>query len=220
MFGKLLNRIEALESKFSQMLRVCTVVSVQDDKATVRVKLPDCGNMVSSPLPVVVRKVQDDHDYWLPDVGEQVLCAFLPIGLEQGFVLGAFYQNVDKPPVASREKWHKKFKDGTYLEYDRSVHKLTGSVQGSIDITATTTAKVESGGDMTAKSGASMLVEAVDQIKLKAPDIAIEGNITATGTGGGAGTNSFAGNMSVDGNIDATGTVIDSGGNTNHHSHP
>lgn len=136
MLAGMANRLDALEAKVNQMIRVCTVSSVQDGAGTVRVKLPDLGNMVSEPLPVVVRKTQDDKDFWLPDVGEQVVCVFLPIGLEQGFVLGSFYQKVDKVPVSSRDKWHKRFKDGAVLEYDRASHILTATVPGEIDATA------------------------------------------------------------------------------------
>ncbi len=211
MFSDFTNRLEALEAKLNQMIRVCTVVSVQDAAGTVRVTLPDAGNMVSQPLPVLVRTVQDNKDYGMPDVGEQVLCVFLPLGLEQGFALGAFYQNVDKPPVTDRNKRHLAFKDGTYFEYDRSAHKLTVAVQGDIDITAA--------GDMTVKADGLMLLEAATQLKLKAPAIAIEGDITSTGTGGGSGTNSISGSVAVDGGITATGTIIDQGGNTPHHNH-
>jgi len=35
-FSELMNRLGALEAKMAQMLRVCTVVSVQDGKGTVR----------------------------------------------------------------------------------------------------------------------------------------------------------------------------------------
>lgn len=218
-FSELMNRLGALEAKMAQMLRVCTVVSVQDGKGTVRVKLPDAGNMVSQPLPVMVRKVQDDKDYEMPDVGEQVLCVFLPFGLEQGFCLGSFYQDVDQPPVADRNKRHFAFKDGTYLEYDRGAHKLTASVQGDIEVTATGTSKIESTGDMSFKSGGSILFEAATQIKSKAPSVAIEGDITATGTGGETGTNSISGGVAVEGDITASGSIIDAGGNTPHHNH-
>ncbi len=129
----LMNRIAVLEAKLAQTVRVCEVASVQDAKGTVRVKLPDSGNMLSGPLPVLVRKVQDDQDYWLPDVGEQVVCLFLPIGLEQGFVLGAFYQSVDGVPVADRNKRHIAMKDGGFVEYDRSSGKLTVEVKGDVN---------------------------------------------------------------------------------------
>ncbi len=203
MLAELTNKVAALEARLNQVIRPCQVVSVQDAAGTVRVRLPDSGNMVSQPLPVLVRKSQDDKDYWLPDVGEQVLCVFLPTGLEEGFVLGSFYQKVDAPPVTSRDKWRRQFKDGTYLEYDRGSHELTAHIAGSASIVAT--------GDVSIESQAVL--------KLKAPDIHLEGNLTATGTGGLAGTNNIVGSLSVVGDIDATGTIIDAGGNTNHHNH-
>lgn len=194
-FADISNRLADLEARLTQMVRVCTVVSVQDALGTVRVKLPDAGNMVSQPLPVLVRTVQDNKDYYLPDVGEQVLCVFLAVGLEQGFVLGSFYQEEDKPPVTSRNIRHIAFKDGSFMEYDRAAHLLTVSVQGGMNIKAS------------------------EQIRLAAPQLVFEGNISASGLGGGAGDNSFDGNVAVDGDVTATGTIMDQGGNTPNHSH-
>jgi len=118
------------------MIRVGEVVAVDEKNCRVRVRLKDCDGMVSYWLPVVVPKSKDDKFYFLPDVGELVLCAFLDYGVEQGFVLGAIYNKKDLPPVSSRDKLHIKFKDGTFLEYDRNSHKLKIHCKGDIEIIA------------------------------------------------------------------------------------
>lgn len=93
--------------------------------------------MVSFDLPVLVRGAMGTKDYWLPDPGEQVVCIFLPIGNAQGFVLGAFYSQKDRPPVAEANKRHIAFPDGTTIEYDRATHTLTINAKGPINIVAT-----------------------------------------------------------------------------------
>src|SRR5262249_30052845 len=74
-------------------------------------------------LPVLVTKSQEDKAYWMPDVGEQVIC-LMDERDEAGVVLGAIYSSVDQPPVTDENKYHITFKDGTSFEYDRSQHVL------------------------------------------------------------------------------------------------
>lgn len=110
-------------------------VSSQGD-ATVRVVFEDRADMVSYDLPIIVQQSQDNKDSWLPDIGEQVVCLFLPSGNAQGFILGSFYSDVDPPVVSDPNKRHVRFADGTIVEYDRSTHTLTINAQGPVNITA------------------------------------------------------------------------------------
>ena len=120
------------------MFRVGKVVAVDEKTAKVRVELEDADKVITYWLPVVVQKAQDDKFYWLPDVGELVLVGFLDYGIEQGFVLGSIYNQQDKPPVASKDKMHIQFKDGTVIEYDRNTHKLLIHSVGDIEIISDT----------------------------------------------------------------------------------
>ncbi|MDR1709990.1 MAG: phage baseplate assembly protein V [Candidatus Accumulibacter sp.] len=115
--------------------RFGTVSAVDAKTCRVRVRLPDYDNMRTAWLPVLAAKTQDDKDYWLPDVGEQVV-ALLDERGEDGVVLGAVYSSADAPPVASGNKRHIRFSDGTTAEYDRSTHKLAIHCVGDVDITA------------------------------------------------------------------------------------
>lgn len=85
--------------------------------------------------------------------------------------------------------------------------------------------------DWTIEVGGSAMIEATVAATVQAPQINLVGNLSATGTGGGTGTEvkncdttqtgnvTLTGNLQVTGNISATGTIIDGGGNTNHHAH-
>ena len=110
-------------------------------------------------LPVLCPRASGDLVYDLPDVGDQVLCLFLPYGLEQGFVLGAMYGKAS-PPVSSGDKWHRRFQDGTVLEYDRAAHKLTAQVQGDVAVKATGSVQAEATGDVSVSSAASLTLMA------------------------------------------------------------
>lgn len=119
------------------MIRVGKVVAVDDKNAKVRVQIEDADAVISFWLPVVHQKTQNDKHYWLPDIGELVLCAFYENDWDTGFVLGALYTDKDKPPAKSRDKFVIEFKDGTRIEYDRVNHQLYIAVKGDIIIEAT-----------------------------------------------------------------------------------
>ena len=100
------------------------IVQQQDAAhAKVRVVFPDYDEVVSWWLPVIFAKTQNDKAYWIPDVGEKVVC-LMDLRDEAGAVLGAIYSNADVPPVNSADKFHLAFKDGTSVDYDRAAHVL------------------------------------------------------------------------------------------------
>lgn len=112
-----------------------TVSAVDSTTCRVRVRLPDYDNLRTYWLPVLQRKTQDDKDYHLPDIGEQVVVLLDERG-EDGVVLGAIYSSVDVPPVESSDKRHVRFSDGTTVDYDRAQHKLSVHCVGDIEIVA------------------------------------------------------------------------------------
>lgn len=125
-----------MNAVLKNLVRVGRVSSINPGNATVRVVFEDRQDMVSYDLPVLVRQSLKNKDYFMPDVGEQVLCLFLPSGNAQGFVLGSFYSDADTPPVNDVNKRHVQFEDGTSIEYDRATHTLTVFCKGDINITA------------------------------------------------------------------------------------
>ena len=131
------NDAEGLAEALKQCIRVGVVTSTDPGAATVRCKCVDADGLITYPLRVLNHKTLDDKAYWMPDVGEHVLCLFLPYGNEQGFVLGAFYSEADTPPVSDQDKRHVAYEDGTWWEYDRKNHVFTAHVAGDIFIEAT-----------------------------------------------------------------------------------
>jgi phage baseplate assembly protein V len=104
------------------------IVQTQDvQNCRVRVTFPDRNQMVSWWLPIVTPKTQNDKAYWIPDIGEQVVC-LMDEHDEDGAVLGCIYSQADPTPVQSADKWHLHVKDGASFEYDRSSHTLTINV--------------------------------------------------------------------------------------------
>lgn len=114
-------------------LRVGLVKQLDPAQAKVRVVFPDYDQMVSYWLPILVAKSQDDKAYWMPDLGEQVVC-LMDRRDEAGAVLGAIYSSADAAPVNSADKWHVTFKDGAAMEYDRAAHVLDLKLADSAEI--------------------------------------------------------------------------------------
>lgn len=75
-------------------------------------------------------------------------------------------------------------------------------------------------GSITIAPAGAVSLEASASCTIKAPRIVLEGNVTTTGTGGGAGTLEMKGALSLDGTLDASGDIHAEGKSTAHHIHP
>ena len=68
---------------------------------TVIVRRPDKDDRTTDELYVMSRCTKETKDWWMPDIDDQVLCVLLPNtsgkGPGAGFVIGAFYSDVDAP---------------------------------------------------------------------------------------------------------------------------
>ena len=162
-------------------IRVGVVSQIDTNNHTVRVDFGEDG-ATSYDLPVLALNTRQNKDYNLPDIGEDVLCLFLPGGEENGFVLGSFYAGEVKPPIANANVRMVKFSDGTTVKYNRESHDLDVVIEGThihanrnnVDITtpmqvniktanATITASgdiaINSGGDMSITSGGAVFIQ-------------------------------------------------------------
>ncbi len=129
------------ENCINNLIRVGQVSSINAATGAVRVTFNDKDALVSAELPVLNRGSQAVKDYWLPDVGEQVVCVFLPNGksLTTGFVLGSFFSSVDRPPTSNLKMRIIDFGDGTNISYDRMSKALVITCSGTITIDSKTT---------------------------------------------------------------------------------
>lgn len=91
-------RISTLEESMKNIVRVGTVVNQDEKLHRCRVEFKDNDGMVSFWCQVIAMRTHGDKEYWLPALGEMVICAFLPFGHEQGFIIGSAYNSKDKPP--------------------------------------------------------------------------------------------------------------------------
>ena len=228
-FAEFERRLKALENNRGATMRFGEVVEVDEKKGTARVKLDDADSLVSMPLRVSQRRTLKDQSQELPDVGEHVFCLFTGQGFEQGVIGGAVYSEPDPSPGKPPHVQYWKFEDGTEISYDRKTHHLEAKVKG--------TANIEADLDVSVKTKTVLNLEGGQQINLATPRLSIgglnggscqaimeasfnhKGNYDQKGDYTQAGDYKQTGSHNLTGDVKADGQVIDSGGNTNHHSH-
>jgi phage baseplate assembly protein V len=163
------------------MYRVGIVKSQDASNGCVRVSFPDRDQMTSWWLPVVFSKTQDDKSFWMPDIGEQVVCMMDEFD-EDGAVLGAIYSSVDRPPAANPDKLQWKFKDNAVFEYDRAAHSLQITIppDGTVNISA-------SGASLTIDGSGNVILGTPGELRLAGggPGIARIGDETTCPAGSG-----------------------------------
>ncbi|MGG4346439.1 phage baseplate assembly protein V [Paenibacillus lautus] len=126
-------------SVIENLIRIGLVSSVDAAKHTVKVVFKDKDNLVSGDLPVIVPYSAKAKAYRLPEVSESALCVFLGNGLQNGFCLGSYYTDEDKPPVSNKDQIGTWFEDGSYVFYDQA--------SGSLHVKAASNVRIE--GDLT-----------------------------------------------------------------------
>lgn len=198
-------RVDQLQNLMGEIVRVGTVSSTSDADATARVQFADRDDVVSYDLPVLVRNTLQNKDYWMPDIGEQVLCLFLPIGIEQGYILGSFYSQVTRPAVTTKDKRRVDFGDGAWVEYDRAASLLNINCPGDVVVNTV--------GSATINADTTTITSTTEH----KGDVTIAGNLAVSGkttTGaltstGAAGSASIAGNLAIEnGDITADGYSV------------
>ena len=104
------------------VLRIGKVSAVDGPSCSARVTFDEQDNLVSQWLPVLVMGSKATRGYWVPEVNTQVLCVFLPNtsgqGFKEGFIMGAFYSDVDAPAESDPDVRSVTFVDGSRVRYD------------------------------------------------------------------------------------------------------
>lgn len=108
------------------------VTSVDPSNGTARVKMEEQDGKVSAPLSILYRGTLKNKEYWMPKIGEDVLCIFTK--QSEGFIIGAFYSDGTVPPRTDPEKRCIEFEDGSFIEYDARAHKLFLKIEGELNI--------------------------------------------------------------------------------------
>lgn len=96
-----------------------------------RVVFEDRDNMVSAPLAILQMYVGGNKSIFVPEVGEEVVCLFLPIGLEAGYIIGSVYTDGNEPPADNNAI---QFNDGSSIDFKDGILNITTTA--AINLTA------------------------------------------------------------------------------------
>lgn len=162
--------------EFAATLHFGLVKEIDGQAHMVKVFLPAL-DMVTHWLHWPEAATQDDKSHGTIDEGAQVALLLDARG-EDGLILCCINSEADAPPVTSPDKWHRKFKDDTVIEYDRSSHVLKVDAQGEITVKASGPVKLEAL-NVTVK-GVNVTVEAQTLVKLSAPLVQLDAAVTRT----------------------------------------
>ena len=174
---------------FGATLQFGLVSAVDEAGHNLRVKIPALEDMETDWLPMTTPAAGGNQFYSLPDEGEQVVCLLDARG-ENGCVIGAIYSMADKPPASSKDKWVRRFKNGTIIEHDRQT------------------------GDVLVKTGGVVTIDADAVVK---KTLTVEGLFTYTAGMSGKGGSGAA--AKIDGAIEATGDIKSKGISLPGHTH-
>ena len=177
-----------------KIIRFGTVTDIDPESGRARVAFPDLNGMVSDWLPVLTVKTKGIKISFMPDIGEPVLCNFLPNGSVAGFVIGSVpCEEEGAPEGAAVNLVIIDFLDGTRIEYNRETSDLTATVEGKVDLTCR---------ELAATVREDAIIEVEGTATVTAPSITLQGNVT------------IQGNLQVNGNVTNTGNMTTAGTHT------
>lgn len=108
-------------NQIKNLIRIGRVSAVNGAECSARVTFGDKDDLVSAELPIITIGSKDTKAYWVPEVDTQVLCVFNPntsgSGLDDGFIIGAFYGDEDTPVESNPNTRSITFADGSFIRY-------------------------------------------------------------------------------------------------------
>jgi phage baseplate assembly protein V len=190
----------------------------------VRVKFPDRDNVISYWLHVASRGSQNDKEFWMPDLGEQVLC-IMDEHDEYGSVVGSLGNTTDtSPSFAAVGVRGFEASDGAVVTYDRNTHTLLASLPtgSTVNVVTAQGSKVVLGSDGTAlmQDAAGAYVKATND-----GTVHVNGNLLVAGTISTTAGTWGDGHGTITGSLSATGEVTAGSGGADQvglqtHTHP
>ena len=165
MIQDLAYRVQQLERRLNNILRVGNVAEVDHERARCRVAI---GDLKTAWLKWFTDAASDDSTWWAPKIGEQVMVLSPSGEMAQGAVLPAIYQDKWPAQEASPDVIGRWLPDGTNIQYNseestltiNAVGDITLNVQGNLKANVDGDVTVDAGGDLTAKAAGSADIEA------------------------------------------------------------
>lgn len=210
------------------LIKIGEVSSINPAKCTARVVFDDEDGLVSYDLPVLQRNTLKNHDFAMPDIGEDAIVLFFGEGQEDGVIIGSIYAGEVTPPESTENRRTVVFDDGTRVCYDRQDHKLTVTIEGTEIVFNRQDGSITVPNAVTINC-TTATVNASSSVTLDTPKTDITGVLNVTGlitgkgglavSGGSGAAVSVTGDMNLQGQVDASGDVKAGGISLMNHVH-
>lgn len=210
------------------LIKIGEISSIDPAKCTARVVFDDEDSIVSFDLPVLQRNSLKNHDYAMPDVGEDAIVLFFGEGQEDGVILGSIYAGEVTPPESTENRRTVVFDDDTRVCYDRAEHKLTVTIEGKEVVFNRQDGSITVPNAVTINC-TTATVNASSGITLDTPKTDVTGVLNVAGlitgkgglavSGGGGAAVTVTGNMKLQGQIEASSDVTAGGISLMKHKH-
>lgn len=210
------------------LIKIGEVSSIDPAKCTARVVFDDEDSIVSYDLPVLQRNTLKNHDFAMPDIGEDAIVLFFGEGQEDGVIIGSIYAGEVTPSESTENRRTVVFDDDTRVCYDRQEHKLTVTIEGTEIVFNRQDGSITVPNAVTINC-TTATVNASSSVTLDTPKTDITGVLNVTGlitgngglavSGGGGAAVTVSGNMNLEGQIDASSDVVAGGISLMNHVH-
>lgn len=210
------------------LIKVGEVSSIDPAKCTARVVFDDEDSIVSYDLPVLQRNTLKNHDFAMPDIGEDAIVLFFGEGQEDGVIIGSIYAGEVTPPESTENRRTVVFDDDTRVCYDRQEHKLTVTIEGTEIVFNRQDGSITVPNAVTINC-TTATVKASSSVTLDTPKTDVTGVLNVTGlitgkgglavSGGGGAAVTVSGNMNLEGQIGASSDVVAGGISLMNHQH-
>jgi len=122
------------------IIKVGEVCNTYPEECSVRVGIGENEDgefrYISGKLLVLQQKTMNDKYYYMPDLGESVVCLLLGNSGFAGFVLGSVYSAVDVPFLVGQRMSGVQYKDGAIFSYDSENSKGRAVTGGDFEVVA------------------------------------------------------------------------------------
>ena len=115
------------------LIRIGIVSAIDYARARVKCDFEEL-EITSDWLPVVQRGAGGARDYWMPAIGESVVCIYYSDGTEEGVVIGSYYPAGTPPPDSGSGVFYTVYPDGSSVTWDNG--DLVIEAKAAVSITA------------------------------------------------------------------------------------
>ncbi|MCL2020930.1 MAG: phage baseplate assembly protein V [Betaproteobacteria bacterium] len=117
--------------RLESLCRIGTVAEVDYAAAKCRVQ---SGGLLTDWLPWLERRMGDTRDWDPPFIGEQAIILSPSGETASGVVLTGIPSDANPPPIHDKNKYHRRWPDDAFCEYDHAAHRYVLDVPAGGEI--------------------------------------------------------------------------------------